>query len=419
MTISRVKQHRFVLIALTATLALGIVDLVGTLLTAAASVNLHNPAGQLARLIASQFSAAPSLTRAGSDMAQLALRLFAGIEALLAVLFGVLLWLRATTRQRLSPLYSLVLTGGPVLIALLLDSIAFHLLTAALLGALLPARRGLAWLAVHYLAGVALDALLIATSSQQFSDAAATGLLRYFMLERLLLVPSFALAWLVRQERRTRLALAASHGELLATQSLLGDTVRASERTRIARDLHDAIGHHLTALNLHLDIASRQSGGAAMPALQTSRELARDLLAEVRVIVSAERNERRIDVRAALEALCSGIPAPAIRLAIADELNIASASAAHTLFCCVQEAITNAVRHARASLITIDISRAGEIINASIADDGCGRPGSNEGNGLAGIRERLAQHGGSMTAGCGHGRGFRIDLRLPLAGVAA
>ncbi len=416
MVISRVKQHRFILIALIATLALGIVDVVGTLGTPAGSANLHNPAGHLARQISSQFSEAPSLTRAGSDMMQLALRLFAGIEFALAILYASLLWLRATTQQQ--PPYSTMLTGGLVLIALLLDSIAFHLLTAALLGALLPLKRGLAWLAFHYLAGVTLDVVLIATSNQQFSDGTAVGLLRYLMLERLLLVPAFTLAWLVRQERSTRLALAASHGELLATQSLLGDTVRASERTRIARDLHDAIGHHLTALNLHLDIATRQSAGAATPALQTSRELARDLLAEVRVIVSAERDERQIDVRAALEALCSGIPAPAIRLTIDGELHITSPSAAHTLFCCVQEAITNALRHSGASQITIDIARRDGDIVASVADDGRGQRGSGEGNGLAGMRERLAQHGGAMTAS-GAGRGFRIDLRLPATGAAA
>ena len=418
MSLSRVKQHRFVLIALIATIALGIVDLVGTLGKPASPAILHNPAGYLALLIASQFSAAPSLTRAGSDMMELALRLFAGIEFALAFLYAALLWLRATAPQRLSSLNTLLLTGALVLIALLLDSIAFHLLTAALLGALLPLRRGLPWLAFHYFAGVALDALLIATSNQQFSDGAAIGLLRYFMLERLLLVPAFTLAWLVRQERSTRLALAASHGELLATQALLGDTIRASERTRIARDLHDAIGHHLTALNLHLDIATRQSVGPTTQALQTSRGLARDLLAEVRVIVSAERDERQIDVRAALEALCSGIPAPGICLAIDGELHITSPSAAHTLFCCVQEAITNAVRHAGASQVVIDIARRDGVIVASVADDGRGPGGSSEGNGLAGMRERLAQHGGTMTTGSA-GRGFRIDLRLPASGAAA
>lgn len=420
MTISRATSHRFALTALIAALALGIVDLVGTLSNPAGAHNLHNPAGYLARLVASQFSPAPSLSRAGTDLARLTVQLFSGLEALLAVLYGVLLWLRATPRQRLSAWAALPLTGGLVLIALMLDSIAFHLLTAAVLGALLPVRRGLAWLALLYLAGAALDAWLIANSSQHFSDGAASTLLGYLMLERLLLVPSFALAWLVRQEHRTRLALAASHGELLATQSLLGDTVRASERTRIARDLHDAVGHHLTALNLHLDIASRQGAGPATAALETSRVLARDLLAEVRVIVSAERDERPVDVRAALEALCSGIPAPAIRLAIAGELHITSPSAAHTLFCCVQEAITNAVRHAHASLIAIDIIRSDDVIVASIADDGRGRAGGGEeGNGLAGMRERLAQHGGSMTAADAAGRGFRIDLRLPAAGAAA
>jgi hypothetical protein len=53
--------------------------------------------------------------------------------------------------------------------------------------------------------------------------------------------------------------MAAASAHLLATQSLLGDTVGASERVRIARDPHDIVSHHLTALNLHLDLALRQS----------------------------------------------------------------------------------------------------------------------------------------------------------------
>jgi signal transduction histidine kinase len=67
------------------------------------------------------------------------------------------------------------------------------------------------------------------------------------------------------------------------------DKAGALERARIARDLHDAIGHHLTAMTLHLDLAKRQSAGKVTELLQAAHALAQRLLAEVRKVVSAER----------------------------------------------------------------------------------------------------------------------------------
>jgi two-component system sensor histidine kinase DesK len=221
------------------------------------------------------------------------------------------------------------------------------------------------------------------------------------------------------RERRGRIALAAANAELRATQALLADTVAASERLRIARDLHDVAGHHLTALKLHLDLATRQAGAQAPTSLATASELASSLLAEVRVLVSTERHERHIDLAGALTTLCAGIPSPRITLNVEPQLTIDSAAVAHAVFCSVQEAISNAMRHSQASSMTITLRRAepGEVA-VEIEDNGRGSK-SAEGNGLRGMRERLAQVGGKLIAANGSAGGFTLSLRLPANGVAA
>jgi len=194
--------------------------------------------------------------------------------------------------------------------------------------------------------------------------------------------------------------------------------MRGAERLRIARDLHDSVGHHLTALNLHLDLALRQSAAPAPASLQTARELSSALLAEVRAVVSTERRDQRIDLRHALTTLCAGIPRPQIQLLMEEDLAIDSAAIAHTLFSCVQETISNAVRHSGAQTLTIQIARRGDELLLLTSDDGAGGGQAPEGNGLRGMRERLAALGGHLRTGDRQPRGFGMEISLPLCGGA-
>ena len=375
--------------------------------------NLHNPIGMAATQVAAMFTPAPSLVRAGSERAELALRLFVGAEALLIALFIVLLY-RCTFRKG-GP-GTMLLIGVQLAIGMVLDSLVFSLLATVQLAALLPLRTGLAGLAAQFVAGLALDVWLLQAESQ-LGDATVRTVLAVLVFERCMLPLAFAFAWLVRKDREVRFKLAASHAQLQATQALLGDTVRASERMRIARDLHDSIGHHLTALNLHLDLALRQAGTGAGASLHTSRELAHGLLSEVRGVVGMEREQRQVGIGQALRLLCAGIPAPAIALELADDIDACSPAAAHALFCCVQEALTNAMRHARASRLVIRVARLGEALVASVADDGRGSA-APEGNGLAGMRERVAELGGMLRIDSRSGHGFALSIELPAYGVA-
>ena len=89
---------------------------------------------------------------------------------------------------------------------------------------------------------------------------------------------------------------------------------------------------------------------------------------------------------------------------------------AHVLLRCTQEIITNAVRHAEASLLRLRYRLDGDAVLLEARDDGRGADGATAGNGLLGMRERLAAHGGTLQVETSPGRGFTVRLRLPMDG---
>ena len=377
-----------------------------------------SPLGWLAEAAAVPFTPAPSLLRAGSDRDALAGTLFMIALVAVVLLFAVLFWRRTSAAIQRSHGADNAMLALQMTLALIEPRSLLYLM-AAELGMVLVLRRGLAWLAVQLLLLALLELVPLIGSDILRADYD----FRFELIDLGMMVVfqaiAFGIGYIAAAERRARLALDSANGELRATQLLLLDTVRATERMRIARDLHDIVGHHLTALHLHLDLALRQQGAAAPPALQTARTLAQSLLSQVRVVVGAERNSQRIALREALAALCSGIPAPRIELVVEEGLEIESAALAHALFCCVQEAISNAVRHAGAGVLTIALARRGDSIELRIDDDGRGIAGAPEGNGLLGMRERITALGGRLVAANLPLRGFGLAIDVPCSGSAA
>ncbi len=104
---------------------------------------------------------------------------------------------------------------------------------------------------------------------------------------------AFIVGRLAASESRRRARIAAARAGLSATRQLLLDAVRAAERLRVARELHDAVGHQLTAINLHLELALRQSGESAPAALYNGCKLARRLSADLRQVVRDEATSRK------------------------------------------------------------------------------------------------------------------------------
>jgi signal transduction histidine kinase len=133
----------------------------------------------------------------------------------------------------------------------------------------------------------------------------------------------------------------------------------------------------------------------------------------VREAVSLQREQARIDLSAALQTLAQGIDTPRIALSLDPEaVRDLGPRTAHALLRCVQEAVTNCVRHARARHLSIEVRTDGTEVLIRIDDDGQGQPKLKPGNGLTGMRERLTELGGSLSVLRQH-PGFLIEMRCP------
>ncbi len=214
------------------------------------------------------------------------------------------------------------------------------------------------------------------------------------------------------REQLAREALARTHAELEATQALLVDGSRAAERVRIARELHDLLGHHLTALSLNLEVASHLAQDGARDPVEKARQLTKLLLSDVRATVSEMREEGTFDLARAVRTLALDLPAPVVHLDLPDELKIDDPLKAQVLLRCAQEILTNAARHSGAGNLWLALLRNGKGIALTARDDGRGAPALKAGNGLKGMRERVEAAGGALSIDGGSG-GFRVELWLP------
>ncbi len=224
-------------------------------------------------------------------------------------------------------------------------------------------------------------------------------------------------AHFARREADARDELLRVHSELLATRSLLEDSSRMAERLRISRELHDSVGHHLAALSLQLEVARNTGPGNA--AVLRAQEVARAMLSEVRAVVGALREPPAFDLRVALRQLASSLPAPEVHLALPERIEPLEAEVAHAVFRCVQEAVTNAVRHAAAENLWISLASRGGALEVEVRDDGRGAEPLAPGHGLVGLRERLAELGGTLELEGRAGQGVRLRARVPLKEAAA
>lgn len=211
---------------------------------------------------------------------------------------------------------------------------------------------------------------------------------------------------------RARRTLQETHAELLATRQLLADSARAEERLRLSRELHDVAGHKLTALKLNLRLLQREPGLAEHAGVATALTLADELLGDIRGVVSHLRQHEGVDLAAAVQTLVAVIPGPRFELDLDPGLKVAGVQQAEVLLRCVQEAITNALRHGRPRTLSVRLARHGDELRLTVEDDGHVAPKLREGNGLTGMRERLAALQGRLAVEA-TGRGVRLTAELP------
>jgi signal transduction histidine kinase len=202
----------------------------------------------------------------------------------------------------------------------------------------------------------------------------------------------------------------------------------AEERARIARELHDIVAHAVSVMVLQAGAVRHKLPDALAEdreALTSVEQTGRTALAEMRRLLAAmHRDGDDVDLmpQPGLDGLGSlleeisraGLP---VRLHVDGEPFPLPAALDLSAYRIVQEGLTNALKHARASHADVTICYQSDSLRTEVRDDGIGAAASDGlGHGLAGIRERVKIYGGEMTAGTANGGGFILSTRLPLSG---
>jgi signal transduction histidine kinase len=280
------------------------------------------------------------------------------------------------------------------------------LIVAGLLPWLLAAIPSVAWLISQ---NVLLTLVIVRMPGLDLADATVNGGL---FLGISLFVFMGSVAGVRQSEARDELRKL--NHELLATQALLAENTRIAERVRIARELHDLVGHHLTALTLNLEVVTHLVEGKALEHVQQAHSLAKLLLADVREVVSDMRQDDKVDLARALMTLVEGVPEPRVHLDLPSDMVMTDPQRAQVLLRCAQEIITNSIRHADAANLWLEFTRDGGHVSLKAHDDGCGTRNVHAGSGLTGMRDRLRELGGSVRFSSRPMQGFQVDIHLPL-----
>jgi two-component system, NarL family, sensor histidine kinase DesK len=212
--------------------------------------------------------------------------------------------------------------------------------------------------------------------------------------------------------------------KLRETRAELARMAVADERLRIARDLHDLLGHSLSLITLKAELAGRLLDADPERAAREVADLervARRSLGEVRAAVTSYRQPR---LAAELAAARHMLAAAGMECHVHAPASLELPPATDALLAwTVREGTTNVVRHSGARSVTITVSDTDEAASAEIADDGVGPgldadplPGEHHGSGLSGLTERARAAGAEISSGEGpNGKGFRLLVRVPAA----
>lgn len=230
-------------------------------------------------------------------------------------------------------------------------------------------------------------------------------------------------------ERKSRLIQEQLNQQLIATRALLSQASEQQERLRISRDLHDILGHQLTALSLQLEVLSHKAPEDLKPQVNQSKSLAKELLESIRAVVRAQRVQVGLDLVPPLEALMTRLPSVTLTCNAMKPLQ--SAELTQALLLVLQEGISNAVRHGKANQLHLSMEDSQNALVLQLRDNGMGltrgtarnvsaKNGTElngtelNGTGLDGMQERLQPFNGKVQLRANDSApGCQLTLTLP------
>lgn len=199
------------------------------------------------------------------------------------------------------------------------------------------------------------------------------------------------------------------------------------ERVRIAREIHDVVAHSLTVMTVQAGVARRVRPQEASAVLESIEATGRVAQGELRLILGLLRDDDQEEPGLAPAPTLDGLPAlveEARAAGVPAELRVSgskpgiSPALELSLYRVIQEALTNAVKHAPGARATVDLAYAAAYVRVEVANDAPpgapAAPPAGAGHGILGMRERVSAFGGTLTAGPGGSGGFLVRVRVPL-----
>jgi signal transduction histidine kinase len=231
---------------------------------------------------------------------------------------------------------------------------------------------------------------------------------------------TIAMAAAAAQEQRLRVRLEQSHEQLRVYADQVAALSTAAERNRVARDIHDSLGHHLTTIAVLVENARAlrdRDPAAADEALRQAHRSTRQALDDVRQSVRTLRAEaptfRLVPALSELVRQVDGGGQPSISLQVGGDESGYDESTLTTLYRAAQEGLTNARRHAQASTVTVNLALDATSAQLVVADDGRGLRSGQKGFGLLGMRERVELAGGRVDVHSAPGTGTELTVTIP------
>jgi len=205
------------------------------------------------------------------------------------------------------------------------------------------------------------------------------------------------------------------------------DQVRLREREQLARELHDTVAHHVSAIAIRAQagrVVAASDPSAALDALVVIEGEASRALTEMRLMVGALRDDGAAELApqrgvADIGSLATGGP-PQVAVELSGDLDDLRPSVGAALYRLAQESVTNALRHSRhASRVSVAVQADDECVRLTVVDDGELQGRAGTGYGLVGMAERATLLGGTLDAGPGPERGWTVVAVLPRTGTVA
>jgi signal transduction histidine kinase len=237
---------------------------------------------------------------------------------------------------------------------------------------------------------------------------------------------TYLVSWLIGMFVRSRREESTVHARAAAIERDAQHAV-AEERARMARELHDIVSHNLSVVVVQAAGARAQQTGDVTGTLEKIEQSGRDALVEMRRLLGVLRSEDDApslapqpgigDLPALVDTVRQvGLP---VTLDVAPDCADVSPTAGLSAYRIVQEALTNALKHAQATAATVSVRRDGADLTIDVVDDGLGtaEEAGTSGYGLRGMEERVKLLGGSLQAGPRSGGGFGVSVTLPVSGT--